>query len=362
MTALAVISGFSRGLRWSSVDSVMVVLFLALMLAYAFGGSVLGHIQETLLVWFLPYVWGRIVLGRVSHDWVATCIAVCAVIASLLAIFEFATGTNIFLNIPGASSSTWGGLQARGSIVRAEGAFGHSIALGGTLAMSASFILAVRWKPWLRGVALAVVGVAVVCSFSRLGIIGFALTLVIGLFLLRSYVGRAFRITMLSLLAVGAAIAVPLILDVFGEAGSEAEGSAEYRSDLIPLFDIMVVLGVSPAREVLPTGTDYWGGFRSIDSAYILIGLRYGLLVLALVTLLLVMLVVSVLRRATPASVALLAQIPAFGTVALITQYAVFVWFVAGLAVASYTLGREGATGGRLEQRVFVTRDVVGAT
>ena len=70
------------------------------------------------------------------------------------------------------------------------------------------------------------------------------------------------------------------------------------------------------------------------------------MLPLAVVLLLLAILVGSVvIGRATPASVALVAQIPAFATVALITQYAAFVWFAAGLAVSAYAVryGRAAA-------------------
>jgi hypothetical protein len=42
--------------------------------------------------------------------------------------------------------------------------------------------------------------------------------------------------------------------------------------------------------------------------------------------------------RATAPTVALVAQIPAFATVALITQYSTFTWFVAGLAVFSQSV------------------------
>lgn len=363
MTVLAIVSGFGRGLTWTFIDTLMVVLFLTLVLAYVFANSVTGHIQDSLLVWFIPYVWGRIVLSRVSAGWVAACIAVGAIVASVLAIFEFATGENIFLAVPGAATSVWGTLQIRGGLFRSEGAFGHSIALGGTLAMSAAFILAVPWRPWLRAGALVIVGIATVLTFSRLGIIGFMLTLVLGIFLLGAYLRNAFRIVMLSILSLGATLAIPVLLQVFGEAGAEAEGSAGYRVDLLQLVNSMVPLGVSPAREVLATGQDYWGGFRSIDSALILIGLRFGLICLTIVLLLIVMLVISIVRgKATPASVALVAQIPAFATVALITQYAVFVWFVAGLAVASYTLIGEKVPGGGLDSRVKATEDAVGVT
>jgi hypothetical protein len=354
MTVIAIISGIGPNLRWSIVDSVMVILLLVILLAYAIGGSITGHVQDSVVMWFLPYAWGRIVLARVSEEWVAACIATAAVVAALLGILEFVTSENLFLLVPGASSSIWGVLQVRGGLLRVEGAFGHSIALGGALAMSAAFVLAVRWRPWVRASALVVVGAATVLTFSRLGIIGFAVTLVLGVIFLGAYVGRGLRIAVLSILVVGAAAVVPTILDVFGEAGAEAEGSADYRVDLLGLTNSMAVLGISPAREVLPTGEDYWAGFRSIDSALILIGLRFGLLPLAVVLVLLAILLGSVIiGRATPASVALVAQIPAFATVALITQYAAFVWFAAGLAVSAYALRyghREGlstATVGR---------------
>lgn len=340
-TVLAIVGGVSPNLRWSHIDTIMVILLTVILLAYIFGAADRGHVQDSVVMWFLPYVWGRIVLARVSEDWVAACISVAAVTASALAIAEFITGENIFLLIPGAASSVWGTLQVRGGLFRVEGAFGHSIAMGGALAMSAAFILAVRWPAWVRVAALSIVGVATVLTFSRLGIVGFALTLILGSIFLGRYMSGAMRAALLSLLAVAAVFAVPVILDVFGEAGSEAEGSANYRVNLLNLVNSMVVLGISPAREVLPTGQDYWGGFRSIDSALILIGLRFGLLCLAIILLLLIIVVVSVaVGRATPASIALVAQIPAFATVALITQYAAFVWFAAGLAVSSYVASR----------------------
>jgi hypothetical protein len=346
MTVIAIISGVSPNLRWSNVDSVVAILLLVILLAYAVGGSILGHVQDSVVMWFLPYVWGRMVLARVSEDWVAACLATAAVGASLLGILEFLTSENLFLRLPGASSSIWGVLQVRGGFLRVEGAFGHSIALGGALAIAAAFVLTVRWHPWLRAASLVVVGAATVLTFSRLGIIGYALTLVLGVIFLGGYVGRGLRIAVVSMLAVATIAVVPVILDVFGAAGSEAEGSANYRFDLFGLTNSMVVLGISPDREVLPTGEDYWAGFRSIDSALILIGLRFGMLPLAVVLLLLAILVGSVvIGRATPASVALVAQIPAFATVALITQYAAFVWFAAGLAVSAYAVryGRAAA-------------------
>lgn len=360
VTLLCIASGYTAALRWSWIDTMMIVLLAVLVLAQVFGGSVIGHVQQSLLTWFVPYVWGRLVLGRVSENWVAVCITVAAGVAAVLAIAEFFTGTNIFLSVPG-DPGVWGAQQIRGGQLRVEGAFGHSIALGGSLAMAAAFILTVRWRGWIRASILVVVGIATALTFSRLGLVGFALTVLLAIGLLGRYMAGRFRIAILVTGIVGTAVAIPALLSVFGEAGAEAEGSAGYRFDLVQLVNAMVVLGVSPSREVLATGEDYWGGFRSIDSALILIGLRFGLLCLVIVVVMLLALVISLLRRATPAGVALAAQIPAFATVALITQYAVFVWFAAGLAVASYSLGRGIEDERPVGERVVPTRDVVGA-
>lgn len=339
VTLLAIVSGGARGFRWSHIDTVMLVLLVAILLAYVFGGTTYGHLLEVLTMWLLPYTWGRLAIARVGENWVAACITVAAMVASVLAIAEFMTGVNMFHLIPGAGSSNWGTLQIRGGLLRAEGAFGHSIALGGTLAMSAAFALTVRWPVWLRAVALGLIGAATVLTFSRIGLIGLVITVFLSIVFLRRYIEKSLRWTVLILLAVGTVVALPFITQVFGEAGAEAEGSAEYRANLLPLFDVMTLLGLSPAREVLATGEDYFAGFRSIDSALILTGLRYGLIPLAILVGLLAIAIVAVLRgRGSPAAVALVAQIPAFATVALITQYSAFVWFTAGLAVASYTL------------------------
>ena len=50
--------------------------------------------------------------------------------------------------------------------------------------------------------------------------------------------------------------------------------------------------------------------------------------------------VVVLAGRGSPAAVAVASQIPALATVALITQYFPFLWFVAGVAVSSYSVDR----------------------
>ena len=334
VTLIAMLAWSASGLHWSFVDSLVLILAVAVALAVVIGGSDPAHAQEFVLMWMLPYAWGRLILARVSREFLAACIAIAAAIAAVLAIAEFLTGDNIFLSIPGASSSVWGGQRQRAGLIRVEGAFGHSIALGGSLAMSIVFVMVLKWAVWLRTALIVLLGTAAALTFSRLGLVGVALTIALMVVLLHRVIGKALSVTISIALGVGAVAALPTLLQVFGDAGAEAEGSAEYRGDLLPLVNTMNVLGVSPARERLPTGEDYWGGFRSIDSALILLGLQFGLIPLALSLVLIGVLIVATLRRPSPPAIALLAQVPAFATVALITQYSAFTWFVAGLAVA----------------------------
>ena len=178
-------------------------------------------------------------------------------------------------------------------------------------------------------------------SFSRIGMITLAITLVLAVLLLGRWMTRAMRIGVAVLLVVAAAIAAPLLGDVFTAAGEEAGGSAEYRSDLGVLIGEMRALGITTSWTVLPTGETYYGSFQSIDSELVLTGLRFGILPLVALVVALVACVLGLLRgRATPAAVAVAAQIPAFATVALITQYGYLAWFLAGVAVTSYKLER----------------------
>ena len=281
--------------------------------------------------------------GARRFRWLYSCIAVAATAAAVLGIIEFATGFNPFVGIamPNGAWRTWHELQPRGGFVRAEGAFGHSIAFASALAMSSVFVIVTRWPVWARLACLSVIITAVGLSFSRIGMITLAITLVLAVLLLGRWMTRAMRVGVAVLLVVAAAVAAPLLGDVFTAAGEEAGGSAEYRSDLGVLIGEMRALGITTSWTVLPTGETYYGSFQSIDSELVLTGLRFGILPLVVLVAAIVACVLGLLRgRATPAAVAVAAQIPAFATVALITQYGYLAWFLAGVAVTSYKIER----------------------
>ena len=343
VTLVALAAWSTATFAFSYVDVLVVGFVVSVLAGYLVGGSTWGHVLIVLFGWLVPYVWGRFVIARVEADWLYSCIAVAATGAAVLGIIEFASGSNPFSGImPGNGFwHTWHELQPRAGFVRAEGAFGHSIAFASALAMSSVFVIVARWPAWVRLACLTVVVTAVGLSFSRIGMITLVITLVLAVLLLGRWITRSMRLAVAAVLVVAAAVALPLLGDVFTEAGEEAGGSAEYRSDLVTLIRDLRPLGITTSWTVLPTGETYYGSFQSIDSELVLTGLRFGILPLLVLLGLIGACVLSLFRgRATPAAVAVAAQVPAFGAVALITQYGYLVWFLAGVAVTAYKLDR----------------------
>ncbi|PJI53448.1 hypothetical protein CTI14_28240, partial [Methylobacterium radiotolerans] len=127
----------------------------------------------SLLEWVIPYIWGRVVLARVTTDWITSTIAVVAIVAAALAVVEFLTSFNPFVLIPGSGVvyETWSPLQERGGVLRAEGAWGHSIALGAALAMSSAFVVATRWRLFPKITGIVLIATATVFTFSRAGLL-----------------------------------------------------------------------------------------------------------------------------------------------------------------------------------------------
>lgn len=352
VTLLVIASSSLRTLRLSTIDFLLAGFTFLLILGWALGWIQWGHLLIATLGWMLPYIGGRLISSRVPLAWVYSCLAVGTVAAALLGIAEFLTGINVFTKISMNNGlyQNWHALQFRGGELRIEGAFGHSIAFGTSLALCSVFILVVAWPQWAKLLALLTVAVAIALTFSRIALICCVLTLAVGLIALRKDVPPSMRWKTLGFSALAAATGIPLIVAVFSDAGSEATGSAAYRGSIFSLVRTASGLGLSNSWSVSADGTVYFGTFKSIDSELVLTAVRFGLIPLALLVVALIVCVVSVLaNRATPAGVAVIGMIPAFATVAMITQYATLVWFLAGLAVAAYPrTGHAAPTGATL--------------
>jgi hypothetical protein len=337
----------ARPVRLGAADLLMAAFLLCSLLPVLTGGATLPAVTVLLLQWGGAFLLGRLVLHRLPAGWVYSAVTVAFTVVALLAVVEALTGWNPFVSVPGSGDlhETWSTLQARGGQLRAEGAFGHSIALGGSLALAVPLALAAPLRAAVRVPAVALMGLACVLTLSRIGLGTAALGIVLTLLFGRTGLTPRLRTGLAAACAAAALAVVPFVTGVLGAAGDEASGSAAYRGELLGLVGRMAPLGLSDSWYRSPTGEVYFGSFRSIDSALVLLGLTYGAIPLLLVLLGALAACVTVLaRRATPPTIALVAQLPAFATVALITQYATWVWFVAGLAVAAQSLGRDEAT------------------
>ncbi|MDR7382450.1 hypothetical protein [Promicromonospora iranensis] len=323
----------------AAADVVMVLVVVLVGISLVAGLGQLPSTFALLAEWVLGYLLGRVVGGALPLERVYAIVSVVLALAAALACVEAATGQNLFVQVPGSGGgghSVWSPLQERGGLLRAEGAFGHSIALGGSCALGIPLAFASNLGSRAKAIVVVLLHAGAVVSFSRLGIGTAVIGLVLCLLLLGRTTRPRLRGALAGALVVGGALALPTVARVFEAAGSEATDSAEYRGSLLELVPAIRLLGTSGVYTRDASGVVRWDGFRSIDSAVVLAGLQHGVLPLVLLISLWVAaawLVVS--GRATGPGVALVAQAPSFVAVALITQYAILVWFVAGLAVAA---------------------------
>ncbi|MET4137451.1 hypothetical protein [Pseudarthrobacter sp. PvP090] len=346
LSALAVVAwaGKPTG-NLSVVDVVVLVIAILYWVAFLLGMERISDGFTLFAYWILAYTMGRLAPARVSVPMLYKIIAIVFAAVAVLAVVEFFIGENFFVKLFSSSNTqfrAWSAVQHRGGLLRAEGAFGHSIALGACLALALPMAMAAKLPIWMRMVVVAAILGAVTVTFSRTGIIVACLSLVLTLVCLPAGLTFRNRVAFLALLVGAAVVAFPVLTETFLKAGEEASGSAEYRADLFDLVPHMRFMGVADVFQVLPDGAAYFGQFRSIDSALILFGLSYGLIPLVAIGGLLVAAAALTLRRkATPPTIALIAQLPSLATVALITQYSFFLWFICGLAVSTQMIHQQ---------------------
>jgi hypothetical protein len=340
LLVLAVVLPQARrlGVRLTLADLLVGLFVLACVAPLAAGGASITSVV-TAVQYFAAYLVGRLLPGLVGPDRLLLVTTGVFAIVALLAVGEQLTGTNVFQSFPGSAGlhAQWANIQIRGGTARAEGAFGHSIALGASLAMSIPLALAAPLRPWIRVAAVVLTMAAVVVTFSRIALITAGVGILCAIVASRELPARL-RVMLAVAGTMVALAAAPLVSRVFLAAGDEATNSAAYRGDLVSLIGDIDVLGFSSAFSRAPNGAVSFEAFNSIDSALILHGLIYGWASLAVALVLLAVALVAVLlRRAAAPTMAVVAQIPALFAVALITQYATVFWFVAGFAVYAQT-------------------------
>lgn len=335
-------------LRVMWADGLFAAFVVASLVGAVDGRATVSDVFVLVVEWTSPYLVGRLIGYRVPVRWVYRAVAVAFMAVAVLALVEFVTGWNPFVHVPGSGLlyDAWSPIQERGGRARAEGAFGHSIALGACLAMAVPIGLAAPLRAGVRLPLALLLVAACAVTFSRIGLLTAVFGVLLTVVFLPSALSVRLRWTVVGGL-VGVALSFfSLLTGVFTAAGAEATESADYRLDLLTLLPTLRPFGLADSLYFLPTGDRSFGSFASIDNALLLVGLAYGWVPLLLVLSMLGTGVWCLLSgRVTAPTVALVAQIPAFATVALITQYSALVWFIAGLAVFSQSVpGPSGST------------------
>ncbi|PFG15653.1 hypothetical protein ATK74_0173 [Propionicimonas paludicola] len=341
--------------RYGLADLGVAIFFAAGLLPVLVGGASLSTVFILLTEWVLGFLIGRFVFGIVGPERIYATIVVVFAVAAGFGIFEFVADFHLWkiLGPHNRLYNLWAQIQYRAGLPRSEGAFGHSIAFGCAMAMAVPMVYATRFKPWLKVVLTGILGVAVLVSFSRAAMLAAAIGLLVIAIRGAAGVDRASRGAAWLSLGLGGLGLVPIVFQVIEQAGSEASGSATYRGQLYDLVAVMKIVGRTAAAQTSLTGERSVDGFRSIDSQIVLTGLSYGWLMMLIGLVLLGIAVVLVLiGRSSPAMVAVVAQLPALASVALITQYGTLFWIVVGLAVASRVAAPEPEVGPAVDEEL----------
>lgn len=332
-----------RPLRQAGLHSFDIVFMLLAALTVAsnlVGGVDRGQVY-LVATWGLMYALGRAAMLRVGLVWIAGALTAVMTVVAVFAIIEWVTSWNPWLEFTGNSSSAfrvWGPQQFRGSQVRAEASFGHSIALGCSLAITLVLTIIARMRNAAKLIVIGLLTVALILTFSRTAYITAGLGVVLLLLCTGRNLSSRMRAGLSAILVAGATLGLIITTSAFAENEDASSDAAFYRLWLWDLVPGLRALGASSLLYRTTDGTSTVGSFASIDSAVLLYALTNGWVPAAVLCIaLLIATVRLVLRGGDPALVALVAQIPAFFTVALITQYAHLVWFVAGMAVTGIT-------------------------
>lgn len=334
LVIVALLPGFSW--RLTSGD-LMVATAWGLAGLSAVMGSPLNYVLSDVVFGALPaYLAGRLLVERLGLRRMAEVLAIVWIVVSVLALFEAVTTVNPFsyITVHNNLYEEWAPPLARGSLTRVEGAFGHPIALGVCLAAGIPLILATRWRPGYRIAAGALVLGATIPTFSRTAIACAVIAVILSLTQVHNNIPALWRMSFLMVLVGVGSVLLPRVLGVFDEAGREQEDSAGYRGDILVLVRQLKPLGLSSAYQRSGDSVA-WGGYSSIDNQLLLSALRFGWIPVVLVMLgLVVYLARASVQRSNPAQIALLSLVPAYGTVAFITQIGTVVWLLAGVAAA----------------------------
>lgn len=326
-------------IKWQFSKADLVVLSLAvslvanMMLTDTPQYFVLQGVGEWVVCFFAGVAFSRRYAVRVPF------IVALGTIFAVAAVLQYVYGFNVADTMSTSartSADFWKTLQFRSGEVRAELTFGHSIALGGTLALLLPFVSALNSVP-LRITAGAAIFLGILATQSRAALVAAAIALSL-MILSASRIAIGWKAILALIPIMVFFLSGPqLIRSVLlgdGNESSEVVQGTEYRVDALTLFEAVNLGGVGDGAFTSSTGSiAFKGNFVSIDNATLYVALYAGGIVAALYVLVFIMQVLPLSRPSWhPARIALIAQIPLYLTVAPITQYQSLLWLVLGIS------------------------------
>ena len=323
--------------RFDAYFSLFVgVTFAAVLLA----DSTWASWSAIVFRWAVTYLAARVLLSSTGTSFAVDVIAVVFGLVGALAVLELFLVWHPFTgwNTGTLEFTIWHPIQVRNGGDRSEWAFGHSIALGGSLALSIPFIVRSSYGSLARVALLIAVVAGIATTGSRGAVIAAALTAIICLaYSTNSRVWRTSAIVLcIPALALVANFLAPIFQDWARGGSGEEQVSFDYRNYLystyVPRFEWF---GRSPLYDIS-------GGKLSIDSEIVNLGLAFGWIVLVGAMIPLTISTYRIINgRATTAEISIVGQIPLFITVGFITQYESLIFLIVGIGV-QMILVREG--------------------
>lgn len=320
-------------------DYVVIAFMACCTTACLFGGTPKDLLAPVFIQGGLAYLIGRHLVPATRNMWATNMIAIVLTFVGVWSIAEYLLSWHPFIGLdPSSPEAFWSAVQTRAGHVRSEAAFGHAIALGGSLAAGIPFMLMSTWEHRVKVISIAILAAGILATLSRgpltAAVLGAALVIVFAPGVRLNLATRA------GFASISALVAVPVtyvITSTLAEAGTQATASAEFRGTLYShILEDARVNSVGRFVEFPAPGVQvYRSVYHSIDSTFVQTALTFGWVPLLVVLPALVVIIARVIvRRANIAEITLVAQLPVIATVALITQYHYIVWLLAGMAVS----------------------------
>lgn len=343
LISLAAIALGRNRFRFPRPATPMLVFTALAVVGGVMGGMPSWYSKTIILSWAIPFYLGQVIVGRFGTEWLTLILRRVGLTIASAAIVEFILRWHPFTSVAANSPvAFWSVIQTRGVFDRSELTFGHSIALGGTIALLTPFVVGTA-SPRRRIPYTLLMVAGVVSTLSRGAMLATAIALILVL-LFHSNTPARRRQQLLALILV-ALVAVPVLSSAFRDTGVEVQQSTAVRSSFLrdltgrtDLFETSSALSLNENRQ--PS----FDGYSSIDNAFLLIALESGLLALAAFVWLFVKPTKKLLQRnGSLADVSMIAMVPLLASVALITQWQSIFFLVAGAAYAWPVSRKSGA-------------------